>query len=54
MHLFARAGLTDLKFVTGWRSRSLSAVDGGSCDRRYVCRPMPASLGQSAEFQASL
>src|SRR5690606_34313883 len=52
MRRLARAGLTDLKFVTGWRRRSLSAVDDGSCDRRCVCRPMPASLGRSGAFQA--
>jgi len=37
MRLFAAVGLTDLKFVTGRRSRSLSAAGGASCEHARRC-----------------
>ncbi|CAI8983078.1 hypothetical protein EMIT0P43_80075 [Pseudomonas jessenii] len=37
MRLFAAIGLTDLKFVTGRRSRSLSAAGGASCEHSRGC-----------------
>ncbi|WP_150633400.1 hypothetical protein [Pseudomonas fluorescens] len=54
MRSLAAAGLTDLKFVTGQRIRSLSAAEGGSCDRPMAARLIADKFGASRQLIKAL
>jgi hypothetical protein len=54
MRSLAATGLTDLKFVTGARIRSLSAAVGGSCDRPMATRLDADKFGASGQLIKAL
>jgi hypothetical protein len=54
MRALQAVGLTDLKFVTGQRIRSLSAAEGGSCDRPMAARLNADKFGASGQLIKAL
>jgi hypothetical protein len=54
MRALQAVGLTDLKFVTGQRIRSLSAAAGGSCDRQMAARVDADKFGASCPLIKAL